>query len=223
MGIPEEPALLLMPLIGCFDIAMGVLLLHRPRRVILLWMFGWAVWTALLRPLAGESIWEVWERGGNYGPPFALLILGGAAGVTLREWFGEMNEPVLTRGRVDSIALVLRVSLALLLIGHGGFGLFVQKQMLIEHYQAIGIPAGPRFGVGIGAFELALAAWVLIKPFRGLLWLILVWKVFSESLYLVAGNAMDVFEFIERWGNYGIPVALLLILSWRRAPAAPRA
>ena len=73
-----------MPLIGTLDISLGLLLLWKPGRAILLYMFGWCVWTALLRPISGFTIWEVWERGGNYGPPFAMLVLGGAFGVTLR-------------------------------------------------------------------------------------------------------------------------------------------
>ena len=220
MGIPEEWALRLMPLVGSWDIALGLLLLWKPRRAILVWMFVWGVWTALLRPLSGETMWEVWERGGNYGPPFALLVMGGAFGVRWREWFGELVEPRLTLDRLDTIALVLRVSLALLLLGHGGFGVFVQKPMLLAHWQSIGVDATPDMLVAIGAFELVLAALVLLHPFRGLLWAVLVWKLATEFLYVTAGTPMDVFEFIERWGDYGIPVALLVIDRFRRAERA---
>ena len=52
-GISEDWAWKLMPVIGTFDITMGLLILHRPRRLILAWMVGWATLTAALRPIAG--------------------------------------------------------------------------------------------------------------------------------------------------------------------------
>ena len=102
-GIEGELAWTLQRLIGAFDIAMALLLLWRPNRAILIWMFLWALWTAILRPLAGNldkpvevtegqwlveirdearpdktQTWEFWERAGNWGPPFMLLVMGGA-------------------------------------------------------------------------------------------------------------------------------------------------
>lgn len=216
MGIPEEWAWRIMPLVGCWDIGLGLLLLWKPRRAILLWMFGWCVWTALLRPIAGFGMWEVWERAGNYGPPFALLVLGGAVGVTWREWLGEMREPELTPERLDIVELVLRLSLALLLLGHGGFGVFVQKPMLIAHWQSLGVPADVPFLIAVGAFEFLLAAAVLLARSPGLLVVVLVWKLGSELLYPLAGTAADVFEFVERWGDYGTPLALITIYRWQK-------
>lgn len=216
MGIADVWAYRIMPVVGVVDISIGLMVLMQPRRIVLAYMFGWTVWTALLRPIAGFSMWEVWERGGNFGPPFALLMLGGAVGLTLREWFGRMEEPPLDRARLHTLEWVLRVALALLLIGHGGFGLFLQKQMLLEHYRAIGIPATTDFLMIVGCLEFALAALVLIRPFPALLWFVLVWKLASELLYPVAGRLVDTFEFIERAGDYGIPIALLYIQAWRR-------
>ena len=42
------------------------------------WRSG-ALWTAMLRPLAGQGIAECLERAGNYGVPLALLLVGLAA------------------------------------------------------------------------------------------------------------------------------------------------
>ena len=222
MGIPEDWAWPMMPLVGCLDITLGLLLLHRPRRIILVWMFGWCLWTALLRPLSVATWWEVWERGGNYGPPLAFLILGGAFGFTLREWVRPMEEPRLTVDRLRIIDWVLRISLALLLLGHGGFGVFVQKAMLQSHYASVGLPATTNALVAIGLFEFALAALVLVRPVPVLLWLVFAWKLASEALYPIAGSAVDVFETIERAGDYGIPLALLAIAAWRRSEASVR-
>src|SRR5476649_173905 len=62
VGIGRDSAYQLMPLVGSLDIAVGLAVLIRPRAALLAWMFGWAVWTALLRPLSGESAWEALER-----------------------------------------------------------------------------------------------------------------------------------------------------------------
>ena len=65
-GIEPELAWTLQPLIGAFDILMAILLLRGSNRAILIWMFLWALWTAILRPLSGnlekvevDGVWEV--------------------------------------------------------------------------------------------------------------------------------------------------------------------
>jgi len=77
VGIPERWAYRLMPVIGSVDIFLGFLVLLKPVRVALLYMTLWGLWTALLRPLAGESLWETVERAPNYLVPAALLCLRG--------------------------------------------------------------------------------------------------------------------------------------------------
>ena len=67
----------LLFLIGVTDIALAVLILFKPVRVALLWMTLWAFWTALLRPIVGEPIWDFVERWANWGAPLALLLCVG--------------------------------------------------------------------------------------------------------------------------------------------------
>ena len=49
------------------------------------------------------------------------------------------------------------------------------------------------------------------------------WKVSTELLYPISAVAndgflnMNIFEFIERWGDYAVPVALIFIQQARRA------
>src|SRR4029079_3526521 len=75
LGIPESWAWRLMPVIGAVDVSVGMAVLFAPRGLPLGYMVVWALWTALLRPLAGESVFEALERAGNYGVPLALLCL----------------------------------------------------------------------------------------------------------------------------------------------------
>ncbi|MEK7501188.1 MAG: hypothetical protein AAB642_03630, partial [Patescibacteria group bacterium] len=63
--------------IGLADIALAVLVLIKPLRPALLWMTLWGFWTALLRPIVGEPIWDFVERWANWGAPLALFFLLG--------------------------------------------------------------------------------------------------------------------------------------------------
>ena len=71
-GIPEAWAWRLMPVVGTVDITVGVLTLFHPVRAVVLYMAFWGFQTACLRPLAGQGVWELLERAGNYGVPPGL-------------------------------------------------------------------------------------------------------------------------------------------------------
>ncbi len=85
VGIPEDVAYRLMPVIGTIDISLGILVLLTPVRAALLYMAFWGFMTATIRPIAGEPVWEFLERAPNWGVPLALLYLRGW-GTTLRTW-----------------------------------------------------------------------------------------------------------------------------------------
>jgi len=63
--------------VGMLDVALAFLVLVHPVRLALLWMIFWGFWTALLRPLVGEPIWDFVERSANWGAPLALLLMLG--------------------------------------------------------------------------------------------------------------------------------------------------
>src|SRR5215472_6934231 len=97
----------LMPLIGTVDITLGILTLFRPLRAVLLYYTLWGFWTALLRPLAGEGIWELVERAYNYGVPLAFLVLVGW-GTTWRAWFVEKALPRWDEWTARVLTIILR-------------------------------------------------------------------------------------------------------------------
>ncbi len=215
-GIPDEIAWKLMPIIGAFDIIMAILVLIKPRRIIIFWMLLWALWTAILRPIAGTpGTWEFWERAGNYLPPLMLLIMGGAIAMRWKDWFSGYTEPTLNEDKIGVLHFICRTTIALLLIGHGGFGAFVEKEMIINHFASIGLPADVGFINVVGWFEIILGIVVFIAPVLPVVWVALVWKVFTEFLYITDGGLINIFEFIERWGDYGVPVALILIINYQ--------
>lgn len=76
-GAMPETAATLLTIIGAMDIVVGIFVFIRPIRAVLLWATFWGFWTALVRPLVGESIWQFVERFPNWGAPLALLLLHG--------------------------------------------------------------------------------------------------------------------------------------------------
>jgi hypothetical protein len=77
LGIGAETvrSLSLIAIVGWCEIALGIAVLIRPFRGLLLFVFLWKVGTELLRPLAGEPIWQFVERAGAYAAPLALLVI----------------------------------------------------------------------------------------------------------------------------------------------------
>lgn len=88
LKVDTETAAQLLFLIGLMDvaIAIGVLLWRKIPRAVLLWAVIWGFWTALVRPIVGESIWDFVERSANWGAPLVLLLLRGWPR-RAKEWF----------------------------------------------------------------------------------------------------------------------------------------
>lgn len=224
MGIPPAAAWVLMPMTGVVDISLGLLVLVRPTRAPLAYMAFWGLFTALLRPLSGESWWEVVERSYNFGTPLALLLLHGF-GTSRWEWIERIREiPRLTRKRAQRFTWGFRLIIGAFLIGHGGYGVFADKPILTEQYRSIGL-TDPVVSHAVGWFEIALGALVLVAvPTTGLLLFICAWKISTEMLYVTSGAYGAGFEVIERAGSYAAPLALICFMTVlaRETRARPR-
>ena len=203
-GIGRDLAYTLMPIVGAIDIAAGLLVLISPRPAGLLYMAMWGLWTALLRPLAGESFFETLERAGNYGVPLALLL-----------WFSTSTSirgllaPAVRRERIDRIwvSRVLLVSTATLLFAHGALQAITRKPLFASLYGVLSLPAS--VAPVIGLMEMLAAVLVLAAPTPALLLAIVAWKVASEILFPLSGT--PIWEFVERGGSYAAPLALVLL------------
>ena len=229
MGFSESTAYALLPWIGWADIVLGILVIYKPRSVLLWKAFLWACFTPLLRPLAGMSWFEVPERAGNFGIPLAYIVLAGGMGLMRTWWNGfeviDEAESKLTDDVIRKVKLVLQLSVGTLLVGHGGLMAIAQTPIYLEHVRAIGLPVGQSFVNAVGWGEMILGVVIAVRPMTPLVWLVFFWKLLTESLYPFAGRAIDVFETIERWGDYGGCIALLLILYYmeRRSGGTGRA
>lgn len=213
-GIPASVAWPLMPVVGSMDILLGLLVLFAPSRALLVWCVVWTAWTAALRPLSGESVWELLERAGNYGAPLALLALAGWGGRLRGSWFARLVIPdnALDDDRArQTLRRVLRLATVTLLVGHAGCNVFDAKPAFLHLYQFVQPDAGPALLTTLGLIEFGLAATVLLSRSPLVLLGIVAWKVATEALWPLVGS--PVWEFVERFGSYGVPLALALLLA----------
>src|SRR3989338_997362 len=70
VGFSESIAATLLPMIGTLDI---IVALFWPIRIVLMCATLWGFATALIRPIAGDPIWDFVERSANWAAPLALL------------------------------------------------------------------------------------------------------------------------------------------------------
>jgi hypothetical protein len=214
-GIGHDLSLRLMPILGSFDILIGVLMLAYPVRAIPAWLVLWGIITAILRPVSGEPFAEFIERAGNFGAPLVLLLLSGGGGMSLRGWFTRIDPGIhadeKTRARV---VFCLRIVVFLLLAGHGWLN-FIEKKALVAQYTALGFSNPASVARSVGLFEIIAAFAVLIRPFAPLLLMLLAWKIASEFFY----PHYELFEWVERGGSYGCLLALWFAVRWRQDAA----
>ena len=206
-GIGPDLGYQLMPVLGTFDILLGVSLLVYPTRAVWSWLVIWGVITALLRPLSGEPVAETLERAGNYGAPLMLLVMSQGGARSLKGWFTRVGLDQIQSITKAQLAIGLRIVVFLLLAGHGWLNL-IDKQGLLDQYTTLGFSDPLQVAHTVGVFEVVAAFSVLIRPVRSVLLALLIWKVGSELFY----PRWEVFEWIERGGSYGSILALWLVL-----------
>jgi uncharacterized membrane protein YphA (DoxX/SURF4 family) len=219
-GIGHDLAYRLMPIVGSIDILLGVSLLLYPVRIVPAWLVCWALVTASLRPLSGESFGELIERAGNFGAPLALLLLTGPLTkknpLAKKNWFSRIEaDPLPDQRTFARVTGVLRIVVFLLLVGHGWLN-WIEKKSLLAQYAGLGFPDPGRIAHLAGIFEFLAAFVILVRPMRSIVLVLLLWKIGTELFY----PHYEVFEWIERCGSYGSLLALWLALGvGKRKPA----
>lgn len=109
---------------------------------------------------------------------------------------------------------VLRLSVAGEFIGHGVFALQAKSDWVKWVNQLSGLDMGTstQFIIGIGVIDLALALLVLVRPMRAALLWMAFWGFWTALVRPLVG--LPVWDFVERWANWGAPLALLLMKGW---------
>jgi len=205
-GIGKYWAYNLMPVVGTLDISLGILVLIKPYRIIVLWLVIWGLITAALRPLSGEPFAELIERAGNFGAPLALLILSGGIG-SVKDLFKPIDPDIKANSATwVSVSICLRIVAFLLLAGHGWLNV-IGKKGLLDEYSRVGLTNTMLTAQVIGFYEIVAGLLILVKPFKSFIFILLVWKILSELFY----PHWEVFEWIERGGSYCTLLALFFI------------
>ena len=112
---------------------------------------------------------------------------------------------------------VLRIAVFGEFLGHGVFALQGKKDW-IGWFSNFGITdaslAAQLLFIG-GVLDVAFAILVLIKPIRLALLFMVFWGFWTALLRPLIG--MPIWDFVERWANWGAPLALLLLVGWPKS------
>ncbi|MBI1975135.1 MAG: hypothetical protein HYS57_02115 [Parcubacteria group bacterium] len=111
---------------------------------------------------------------------------------------------------------VLRISVAGEFVGHGVFAIQGKKDW-IGWFSKFGVSdagVATQLLFWAGIIDIILAILILVRPIRlALLWMTF-WGFWTALLRPIVG--MPIWDFIERWANWGAPLSLLFLLGWPR-------
>ena len=114
-----------------------------------------------------------------------------------------------------AIEWILRIAVAGEFIGHGIFGL-QGKESWFKYFYSFGITAEEtiiNILFAVGVVDIFLAVLILFKPVRlAILWMAF-WGLWTALIRWPIGPD-PAWDFVERWTNWGAPLALLLLLGW---------
>ena len=112
---------------------------------------------------------------------------------------------------------VLRIAVAGEFIGHGLLAIGGKKDWVpwIQHFVNVTPEAALQMLFIIGLLDLLVALLILLKPIKiAILWAVF-WGFWTALVRPIVGVGW--LDFIERWANWGAPLALLLILGWPKS------
>ncbi len=124
-----------------------------------------------------------------------------------------------------NIHITLRVASAMCFLGHGAFGI-ITKPIWCNYFAVfdIGHDLAYQLMPVVGTADLLLGLSLLMYPTRAVLAWLVIWGALTALLRPLSGE--PVAEVIERAGNYGAPLALLLLSGfrnwWSRLDANPQ-
>jgi hypothetical protein len=123
------------------------------------------------------------------------------------------------------IHITLRIASAMCFIGHGSFGI-ITKPIWCNYFAVFGIGHDLAYHLMpiVGTVDILFGLSLLFYPTRAVLTWLVGWGAVTAMLRPLSGE--PVAEFIERAGNYGAPLALLLLSGlrplWSRLDSHPQ-
>lgn len=108
------------------------------------------------------------------------------------------------------IYYILRIACAMCFIGHGAFGI-ITKAIWCNYFAVFGMGHNMAytFMPYVGIIDICFGLMILFYPVRIVFGWLVIWGAITASLRPLSGEPFA--EFIERAGNYGAPLALLLL------------
>ncbi len=105
---------------------------------------------------------------------------------------------------------ILRTAVVMCFIGHGAFGI-ITKAIWCNYFAVVGIDKALSYQLMpiVGSIDIILGLIMLFYPVRAIAAWLIFWGVMTASLRPLSGEPFA--ELVERAGNYGVPVALLLL------------
>jgi uncharacterized membrane protein HdeD (DUF308 family) len=110
----------------------------------------------------------------------------------------------------QKINCTLRIASAMCFIGHGAFGI-VTKAIWCNYFALFGIDKVHAYQLMpvLGTLDILMGIILLFKPVRVIAVWLVIWGIITASCRTLSGEPFA--EFIERAGNYGAPLALLVL------------
>src|SRR5450432_646390 len=110
----------------------------------------------------------------------------------------------------QKIHYTLRIASAMCFIGHGVFGI-ITKPIWCNYFALIGINKVHAYQLMpvLGTVDIMMGLILLFKPIRAIAAWLVVWGIVTALCRPLSGEPFA--EFIERAGNFGAPLCLLLL------------
>ncbi|CAN5386187.1 hypothetical protein BH09BAC6_BH09BAC6_15530 [soil metagenome] len=110
----------------------------------------------------------------------------------------------------NKVYYTLRFAAAMCFIGHGCFGI-ITKQIWCNYFGVVGIGHDMAYHLMplVGGVDIAMGISLLIYPTRAVVFWLVIWGTITALMRPLSGE--PVAEVIERAGNFGVPLALLIL------------
>jgi hypothetical protein len=110
----------------------------------------------------------------------------------------------------QKIHFTLRIAIAMCFIGHGAFGI-ITKEIWTHYFAVFGIgrTAAYRLMPLVGVVDIFLGVLMLLRPMRAIAGWLVIWALVTAALRPLSGEPFA--EMVERAGNFGAPLAFLLL------------
>jgi uncharacterized membrane protein YphA (DoxX/SURF4 family) len=117
---------------------------------------------------------------------------------------------MLQTGIYQKVYNILRIAVAMCFIGHGAFGI-ITKPIWCNYFAVFGIGHDTAYHLMpvVGSIDILLGVSMLVYPMKIVPAWLVVWGIVTASLRPLSGEPFA--ELIERSGNFGAPLALLIL------------